>query len=161
MEIHPETPPEGTLMTARFRAEDIERMMGHLRTMGAPFGIAFVDRPVLSNSHAALLAVEFAREQGKFQAFHEAVFASYFSHGLDIGDLDVLRQLALDIGLDAGAMAGAVKSGKHLQILEKAKEDGARLGVTGVPTFFINETRALVGAQPLDVFRKALRSAKS
>jgi predicted DsbA family dithiol-disulfide isomerase len=158
MEIHPETPPEGTLMTARFRAEDIKRMMGHLRTMGAPFGITFADRPILSNSRRALLAAEFAREQGKFQSFHEAVFAAYFSHGLDIGDLAVLRQIAADSGLDADAMADAVTSGKHLPLLETAKESAARLGVTGVPTFFLDEKRSIVGAQSLDVFRKTLRS---
>ena len=157
MEIHPETPPEGTLMTARFREEDIKRMMGHLRLMGTPFGIAFVDRPILSNSRPALLAAEFAREQGKFQAFHEAVFAAYFSHGIDIGDLDALGQIAGDVGIDAGALAGAVKSGKYLPLLEKTKEDAARLGVTGVPTFIINDKRSIVGAQSLDVFRKTLR----
>jgi len=158
MEIHPETPSEGTLMSARFPAEDIKRMMGHLRLMGTPFGIAFVDRPMLSNSRPALLAAEFAREQGKFQAFHDAVFAAYFSFGLDIGDLDVLRQIASDVGIDADALAGAVKSGKHLPMLERTKEDAARLGVTGVPTFVINDKRTIVGAQPLDVFRKTLRS---
>jgi len=132
--------------------------MGHLRTMGAAFGITFVDRPLLSNSHLALLAAESAREQGKLEAFHAALFAAYFSQGLDIGDLDVLRQIAQDSGLDAGAMVSALHSGKHLPKLEEAKEDAARLGVTGVPTFFINEKKSVVGAQPLDVFRKALRS---
>jgi predicted DsbA family dithiol-disulfide isomerase len=160
VESHPETPPEGIPMTSRFRAEDIERMMGHLRTMGAPFGIAFVDRPLLSNSRAALLAAEFSREQGKLQAFHEGVFAAYFSHGLDIGDVDVLRQIASDIGLDANVLAGTVKSGKHVPLLEKTKEQAARLGVTGVPACFIDDKKAFVGAQPLDVFRKALASMK-
>ncbi len=158
MEIHPETPSEGTLMTARFPAADIKRMMAHLRVMGTPFGIAFVDRPILSNSHPALLAAEFAREQGKFQVFHEAVFASYFSHGLDIGDLDVLRQIARNVGIDADALADAVTSGKHLPLLETTKEDAARLGVTGVPTFFINDKSSIVGAQSLEVFRKTLLS---
>jgi predicted DsbA family dithiol-disulfide isomerase len=131
-------------------------MMGHLRAAGAPFGIAFVDRSVLSNSRPALLAAEFAREQGKFQDFHEAVFAAYFSHGLDIGDLDVLRQIANDIRIDADALAGAVTSGKYLPTFERTKEDAARLGVTGVPTFFIDNKKSIVGAQSLDVFRKAL-----
>jgi predicted DsbA family dithiol-disulfide isomerase len=158
MEIHPETPPEGALMTARFRAEDIKRMMEHLRAMGAPFGITFVDRPILSNSRPALLAAEFAREQGKFQSFHEAVFPAYFSHGLDIGSIDVLKQIATDAGLDADAMADAVAGGKHLPLLETAKDEAARLGVTGVPTFFIDDKRSIVGAQSLDVFRKTLRS---
>jgi predicted DsbA family dithiol-disulfide isomerase len=145
-------------MTKRFRPEDISRMMEHLRTMGAPFGIAFADRPLLSNSRLALQAAEFSREQGRFDPFHAALFAAYFSHGLDIGNLDVLKQIGRDAGLDAGAMVNAVQSGRYLQKLEEAKEEAAVRGVTGVPTFFIEDKKSVVGAQPLDVFRKALRS---
>ncbi len=158
MEIHPETPPQGVPMTARFRQEDIDRMMGHLRTMGAPFGITFADRPFLSNSRPALMAAEFARDQGKFQPFHESLFAAYFSQGLDIGSLDVLRQLGLDAGLDAEAMEDAIKSGRYLPRLQEAQEEASRAGVTGVPTFVIGNKKTIVGAQPLDVFRKAVRS---
>jgi len=158
VEIHPETPQEGSLLTALFRADDINRMMEHLRTIGAQFGITFADRPFLSNSRPALLAAEFAREQGKFQEFHTAIFAAYFSQGLDIGNIEILSQIARDAGLDDAAMAEAIKSGKYLAQLEKAKGDAGRRGVTGVPTFFIGEKKSIVGAQPLDIFRKALRS---
>ncbi len=160
VEIHPETPPEGTPITERFRPEDISRMMRHLRSMGAPFGIIFADRTVLSNSRMALQAAEFARENGRFDAFHEAVFAAYFSQGLDIGNLDVLIQIARDAGLDAGAMEDALRSGKYLPKLAQAQKEAARLGVTGVPTFFIEDKKSIVGAQPLDVFRKVLRSVQ-
>jgi predicted DsbA family dithiol-disulfide isomerase len=159
MELHPETPPEGMPMAKRFRAEDIKRMMEHLRDMGAPFGITFVDRPLLSNSHLALQAAEFAREQNLFNPFHVALFAAYFSRGLDIGNIDVLAMLAKDAGLDVKAMKQALGSGKHLPRLEAVKEEAAVRGVTGVPAFFIGEKKSVVGAQPLDVFRKALRSA--
>ncbi len=158
IEIHPETPPEGTLMTKRFRPEDISRIMENLRRMGAPFGITFADREILSNSHLALQAAEFSREHGKFGPFHTALFSTYFSQGLDIGDLDVLTGIGRDAGLDAEAMKNAVLTGKYLPALEKAKEDAAARKVTGVPTFFIEDKKCIVGAQPLDVFRKALRS---
>jgi predicted DsbA family dithiol-disulfide isomerase len=146
-------------MTKRFRPEDIKRMMEHLRSMGAPFGITFVDRPVLSNSRAALQAAEFAREHGLFDAFHAALFAAYFSHGLDIGNIDVLAQLARDAGLDDEAMKQALHSGKYLPRLEATKEEAAVRGVSGVPSFFIGDKKSVVGAQPIDIFRKALRSA--
>jgi predicted DsbA family dithiol-disulfide isomerase len=87
-----------------------------------------------------------------------ALFTAYFSHGLDIGNLDVLKQIALDAGLDAEAMQEAIRSKKYLPKLEEAKEDAADRGVTGVPTFFIEDKKSIVGVQPLDVFRKALRS---
>jgi predicted DsbA family dithiol-disulfide isomerase len=146
-------------MTSRFRPEDINRIMEHLRNMGAPFGIAFVDRPILSNSRLALQAAEFAREQNLFDPFHTALFAAYFSHGLDIGNIDVILMITKDTGLDTEAMKRALQDGKYLPKLEAAKEEAAIRGVTGVPSFFIGDKKSVVGAQPLDVFRKALRSA--
>jgi predicted DsbA family dithiol-disulfide isomerase len=158
VEIHPETPQEGTPMAARFPGADISRMMAHLRAMGAPFGITFVDRPLLSNSRRALQAAEFARDQGTFSEFHQALFAAYFSHGLDIGSLEVLTQLAADCGLDPAALERAVQAGAYRSRLEQAQEEATRLGVTGVPTFFVNEKKRIIGSQPLDVFRRALVS---
>jgi predicted DsbA family dithiol-disulfide isomerase len=146
-------------MTKRFRPEDITRITEHLRSMGAPFGITFVDRPILSNSRLALQAAEFAREQDLFDPFHTALFAAYFSRGLDIGNIDVLGLIAHESGLDAGGMKKALQVGKYLPKLEAAKEEAAVRAVTGVPTFFIGDKKSVVGAQPLDVFRKSLRSA--
>ena len=146
-------------MTSRFRPDDIKRIMEHLRTMGAPFGITFVDRPLLSNSRPALQAAEFAREHDLFDPFHAALFAAYFSHGLDIGNVDVLAMIARDVGLDAGAMKQDLQDGKYLPKLEAAKEEAAVRGVSGVPAFFIKDKKSVVGAQPLEVFRKALRIA--
>ena len=146
-------------MAKRFRPEDIKRIMENLRSMGAPFGITFVDRPILSNSHLAIQAAEFAREHNLFEPFHTALFAAYFSRSMDIGNIDVLALIAHDAGLDAEAMKQALQEGKYLSGLEATKEDAAVRGVTGVPTFFIGDKKSVVGAQPLDVFRKALRSA--
>ncbi|HYA89072.1 MAG TPA: DsbA family protein [Nitrospirota bacterium] len=158
LEIHPETPPEGTPMAKRFRPADTKRMMEHLRTMGAAFGITFAERQLLSNSRLALQAVEFARDNAKFQEYHQALFTAYFSEGLNIGDLNVLGQIARDTGLDADAMIRDVENGKYLSKLAAVRDDAARLGVTGVPTFFIGMKKSIVGAQPLEVFRKALSS---
>lgn len=159
VEIHPETPPEGRLLTDLFRADDINRMMVHLRSQGAAYGITFVDRQLLSNSRMALLAAEYAREHGKLDVFHPALFAAYFSHGLDIGDVEVLASIAKDAGLDPDNMRDAVASGKYLPHLEEAKIAASRFGVSGVPTFVIDGKRTIVGAQPIDVFRKTLKSA--
>ncbi len=158
MEIHPDTPTGGRPLTELFRREDTERMMQHLRIAGAPFGITFADRPMLSNSRSALQAAEYARDQGKFQELHTALFAAYFSLGLDIGNLDVLAQLAYNAALDADAMKNAIQQGTYLPRLGEARQEAGLLGVTGVPTFYIEDKKSIVGAQPLDVFRKTLRS---
>ena len=96
-------------MTQMFRPEVTRRMMKHVRTMGAPFGIAFTDITRISNSRLALQAAEFARENGAFDAFHTALFQAYFSSGLDIGDLEVTMQIGRDVGLDGETLGTAMQ----------------------------------------------------
>jgi predicted DsbA family dithiol-disulfide isomerase len=143
-------------LTELFRQADIDRMMEHLRNMGASFGITFADRPFLSNSRPALIAAELARELGRFQPVHEAIFSAYFSQGFDIGDLDVLSDIVRNAGLDAAVLKNAVRNSTYASRLQQAQQEAVQAGVTGVPTFIIAGKRTIVGAQPLDVFRKAL-----
>ncbi len=158
IEIHPDTPPQGRPLTELFPPAQISSMMQHLRTAGAPFGIAFADRSFLSNSRNALLAAEFSREHGRFAQFHSAVFSAYFSLGLDIGDLDILAQLAQASGLDPERMKREVRAGTHRSRLDLVRQEAGLLEISGVPAFAIEDRQLIVGAQPLDVFRKALRS---
>lgn len=133
-------------------------MTKHLRSMGAPFGITFADFSVMPTSRPALQAAEYAREHGRFPEFHAALFAAYFSQGLDIGTPDVLRQLGCDVGLDGEDMLIALQEERYMAMLRQAQEKAGSLGVTGVPTFFINGKERIVGAQRVEVFRKALQS---
>jgi predicted DsbA family dithiol-disulfide isomerase len=158
IEIHPDTPPEGMPIERLFRPEDTRRMMQNLRTMGAAYGIIFSDLTRISNSHRALQAAEFSKEQGRFDAFHEAVLQAYFAAGLDIGDREVILQLGQDAGLAVPALASALDTGTYLPKLGTMQEEAARACVTGVPTFLVGDKKTIVGAQPIEVFRKILRS---
>ncbi|MGH7428135.1 MAG: DsbA family protein [Candidatus Methylomirabilaceae bacterium] len=50
-----------------------------------------------------------------------------------------------------------MESGRHQAAVQSDIEDGARLGITGTPTFFING-RVLVGNQPVDNFKKIIEA---
>lgn len=136
-------------------------MAKHLRTMGAPFGITFADFTNLSNSRNAHLAAEFAREKGRFHDLHMKLFAAYFSEGLDIGDLEVLAELGKDAGLDSAELVASVHGGKYAGILKTVQEQAVQRGVSGVPAFFIADREKIVGAQPIEVFRKILKTIES
>lgn len=160
IEIHPDTPPEGMPIEQLFRPEETERMMRNLRTMGAGYGIIFSDITRISNSRLALQAAEFSREQGRFEAFHDAVLQAYFAAGLDIGDAEVIAQLGRDAGLDVPALERALAAGTYLPRLKAMQEEASRAGVDGVPTFVLGGKKTIVGAQPLEVFQKTLRSLR-
>jgi len=157
-EIHPETPPEGMPLIKMFPRADVDAMTARLNSMGAPFGLTFLKIVTISNSRLSLEAGEFAKEQGRFEQFHHSVFQAYFSQGKDIGNIEVLKKIGKDAGLDADALGKSLKTGKYRRVLEEAKGEAARLGITAAPTFIFNEKDRIVGAQSLDVFRERLKA---
>jgi len=135
-------------------------MYDHLRQRGKEFGIVFTDRIILSNSHLALEASEYARDMGKYEAFHDHIFHAYFTEALDIGNVEILSMVAVRSGLDAVDMMNALKDHTFRLRLDEAKREGKRINLTGVPTFIINGQYKIVGAQPVDVFSELLNKIR-
>lgn len=157
IEIHPDTPEKGVLLSEYFRGMDIGGMHDNLRRAGAAYGIEFGEMTMLANSHLAIAASEYARDHGKFEAFHEKVLHAYFTEARDIGDIGVLLEIATAVGLDRGELQTALETGRYEERLEQAQQEAMRYQVTGTPCFIINNRYKVSGAQPLDVFQNALR----
>lgn len=158
LEIHPETPAEGVSLSERFKGMNLEGMNENLRRAGEPYGLEFAgNRDLLPNSRLSLEASEFARDHGKFHEFHEAVFHAYFTEARDIGDVQVLLDVAKQVGLDMAELQASLQDGRYLPRLEQASEEAHHYGINGTPTYIINDKYKVYGAQPLDVFRNALK----
>ena len=53
-------------------------------------------------------------------------------------------------------MQREVENEKYTAIVEEQVRRAYQIGVTGVPTYVINDRYAIVGAQPYEVFKRAL-----
>lgn len=131
------------------------------RQRGEPYGVHFGDLKWLSNSRLSLEAAEFARKQGMYDDFHHAVFTAYFTDGLDIGNKNVLLEIGERLGLDRVALDDALESGEFAEAVRQGSEEAKRLGVTAVPSFFIEDLSAITGAVAEERFREALKSVES
>jgi predicted DsbA family dithiol-disulfide isomerase len=60
------------------------------------------------------------------------------------------------VGLDADEMQQLVESGHYTAYVEEQVRWAQQIGVTGVPTYVIDDRYAIVGAQPYEVFQSAL-----
>jgi len=107
------------------------------------------------HSFAAGQAAECAREQEKFWPYHDKLFES--QGGLAFTNAK-LKRYARESGLDVGAFAQCLDSGKYRQKVEEETRLGLQLGARGTPTFFLNG-RMLPGAQPFEVFQAAIEEA--
>ncbi len=138
---------------------DIQKRIVYFNRLAAPYGLNFGVNEKISNSRPALEASEFAREKGAFETFHELVFQVYFGECKDIGDMEVLEDIAARAGLDPREMKKAVMAGRYAGKLEESRHLAERYEISAVPTFIIAGTHRIVGVQKIDVFRDALDAA--
>ena len=87
-----------------------------------------------------------AQEQGKFWEFHDAIYG--MSKAPALSDL---TDVAKKIGLNPSQLDACVKAGKYREFIRQERSVGAQKGVTGTPTFFINDQK-VAGAFPLGHF---------
>jgi predicted DsbA family dithiol-disulfide isomerase len=131
-------------------------MFSTLRLKGKELGISFGDPTLLANSRLAMQASEFARDQGKFESFHAALFHAYFTELRNIGDLEVLTAIGRQVTIDAGELLAALQENRYLDRLLAVTEEARQLNITAAPTFMINGQFKIVGAQPLETLRRSL-----
>jgi predicted DsbA family dithiol-disulfide isomerase len=154
--LRPDTPPEGMelpeyIIKARASGAD-ER----LQNMAKLHGMEFKSPDRIFNTRIAHEATEYAREHGMGLEFHRVVFRKVYAEGLDISKWEILRSAAEEVGLDADDMQVVVDGGKYTAEVAAQVRQAQQIGVTGVPTYVINDRYAVVGAQPYEVFKNAL-----
>ncbi|MFB6303338.1 MAG: DsbA family protein [Haloferacaceae archaeon] len=81
--------------------------------------------------------------------FDAAVFEALWVDGRDIGDADVLADIAADIGLDPAEIRDAATDEDVRADLRAAFREAQERGITGVPTFVYGD-HAARGAVPPD-----------
>lgn len=166
-ELSPDTPAdfEGDsvdfLVTRKGMArEQVEQMQAQMTELGTGEGLAY-DFEALrqSNTGKAHELLHFAKGKGRQLDMTERLFQAHFEQGRHVGRIDVLADLAAEIGLDRDEALAALTSGVHLPEVAADKAQAAAYGINGVPFFVIDGRFGVSGAQTpaalLEVLQKA------
>ena len=156
-----DTPPEGRELSERIKRARANGSEDRLRSIATSYGMEFKSTERIYNTRLAHEATEFAREQGKGNEFHRVIFRMVYAEGKDPSQWDVLRSAAQEVGLDGEALQKAVESETYKVNVEEQVRWAYQIGVTGVPTYVINDRYAIVGAQPYEAFKSALEQINS
>jgi predicted DsbA family dithiol-disulfide isomerase len=130
--------------------------MENLDRMGKAEGIVFHERTFTTNSHKSLLLAEAAKEEGQeiFEALNEGLFRAYFTEGRNIGDPQVLRDVALAAGVPDGRIGQAWSDATYEERLTLDRKAAAQVGITGIPTFIVDGRWIIEGAVPVEMLRE-------
>jgi protein-disulfide isomerase len=112
-------------------APDVSKLTAEF---GDKLAVTFKDFPLPMHAHAekAAEAANCAGEQGKFWEYHDTLFRTKQL------DLDQLKQHADTLHLDLQAFNKCLDSGAQAAVVQKQREEGVTLGLSGTPSFFIN-----------------------
>ena len=85
-----------------------------------------------------------------------ALFEAYFVHSRDIGEHEVLADIADSIGMDASVVMRLLASDADRDDIAKRDTQAREMGVQSVPTFIVAGKHAVQGAQPAELWRKVI-----
>jgi len=103
----------------------------------------------------AFIGFQYAQEQGRGNAYVQAVFKAFFQHNLDIGQKEVLLDIAHEAGLNRLAFAEALESEPYAAKHERALQDAQAFDVTAVPVILVGGQK-FVGLPEKQALRRAL-----
>jgi predicted DsbA family dithiol-disulfide isomerase len=159
--LHPDTPPEGRSLEDLFagRGYDIPKMQAQMRARMQAEGLPYGKRTMTYNSRLAQELAAWADTQPGGEAIHDAMFRAYFVDVRNIGDPEVLVDIATSVGLPAAQAREVLDKRTHKAAIDADWEKSRRYGVTGVPTFVIGAS-GVVGAQPYEALEELVKQAK-
>ena len=158
--LHPDTPAAGRSLEELFagRGYDIEKRQAEMRARMQAEGLPYGKRSMTYNSRLAQELAAWADAQPGGEAIHDALFRAYFVDARNIGDPEVLVEIAAAAGLPAEKAREVIEMRTHRAAVDADWGKSRHYGVTGVPTFVIGN-RGVVGAQPYEVLEELVKQA--
>ncbi|MCK5395538.1 MAG: DsbA family protein [Gammaproteobacteria bacterium] len=159
LEIHPETSSEGEpIDSLDYPSEQWQKMLENLERIATEENIPLSTLNFITNSKDALLLSEAAKQCGRkiFYDLHEKLFSAYFVDEKNIGDRNILKEIAKSCGVDETIIDSSWADKKYQQRLIENFNSARRHGVQSVPSFVFGE-RILTGVVTESTFRDAAK----
>ena len=161
--LNPEMPPEGmdrrAYLEAKFggKAQAVEAYLPvteHARDAGLALDLDHIAHtPSTVDAHRL---IHWAGIEGVQTAVVSSLFRAYFEEGRDIGDREVLGDIADACGLDASLVQRLLASDADRREIVEMDAAARGMGVTSVPTFVVAGQHAVPGAQPTDLWSRVI-----
>jgi predicted DsbA family dithiol-disulfide isomerase len=162
-QLNPDMPAEGmdrrAYMEAKFGGRDgAVRAYAPVVTAAEKAGLS-INFEGITRTPSTLDAhrlIHWAGLEGRQTAAVAALFRAYFVEGRDIGDREVLTDIAGAIGLDRAMIARLYSTDADADDIRARDAHARERGVTGVPTFVIANQHVVVGAQPTELWLQVI-----
>jgi len=163
-ELNPNMTVEGQKVTEHIAQkygstlEQQKESQKHMAEAGEELGFKFdyYDDMKMVNTFEAHILLEYARPFGKQTELKMQLTKAFFSDRKNVADRGVLKQILLDVGLNAEEALAQLDNEDARNEVKNKETYWKNLGVNSVPTIVFNQESAVTGAQPVHVFKEVL-----
>ena len=161
-QLNPDMPKGGmnrrAYLAAKFGTERAERFYAQIEAAAREAGldVRFDRIETTPNTFDAHRLIRWSRSAGAQTRVVERLFELYFREGADIGDRDLLLDVAAAVGMDRAIVARLYEGDADRELVEQEEATAREIGVNGVPTFIVAGKHVVTGAQPPELWERVL-----
>ncbi|MGP9680272.1 DsbA family oxidoreductase [Halomonas sp. AOP27-A1-41] len=164
-ELNRDMPPEGEPILEHLcqkygkDAATMEQSQREIMKVAEGLGLNFrgAQERRANNTFDAHRVLAWAGTQNQETALQLALFDAYFGEAKNPSDPEVLREKAIEVGLDGDTAEAIARSDQYADEVRAAQQRFMEAGVSAVPGFILDGRYLISGAQPADVLVDALR----
>lgn len=162
-QLNPEMPKDGmdrrSYMEAKFGGKEgavraYAPLVQHAERAGVELNFDKIAKT--PNTLDAHRLIHWAGLEGRQTPMVAALFRALWRDGRDVGDADVLADIAGEVGLDRAMMRRLLEGDGDVDDIRARDAHARERGVTGVPTFVIANQHVLQGAQPTETWNEII-----
>lgn len=162
-QLDPTLPEEGMdrreYLARKFGGDErADQIYQNVRDAGAQEGIPFAFEKIeySSNTLNAHRVIRWAATAGCQDEVVERLFNMYFIEGRNLGDREVLKEAAVDAGMDEELVTRLLATDADRDMVENEIELARKIGVTGVPCFIVDNKYVIMGAEQPETIAGAI-----
>ena len=167
-QLNPDMPAEGmdrrAYLEGKFGGKEgavraYAPVVEHAEKAGLKINFEAMQRtPNTLNAHRL---IHWAGIEGRQTAAVSAFFKAYFVDARDIGDAEVLADIADGIEMDASVVTRLLATDEDMEDIRKRDAHSREMGINSVPTFIVGGRHAVPGAQPPELWKKVLAELRN
>jgi predicted DsbA family dithiol-disulfide isomerase len=139
--------------------QQLKQYLDRLFHLGRESGVEFnYDKiKITPNTIASHILIDMADKEQKSEIL-ERIFYDFFNQGKDIGNIEILKNIANDFNIPLLEFEQNLMDGKRRQNVINEVYAARVMGVQGVPFYIINDKYAISGAQKPDIIVQSLKN---
>jgi len=132
---------------------------GQVASLAHAEGLGFdAERPI-GNTFDIHRVIQLGLANGVQRELLGAVNEAYFAQARQVFDAAVLAEVATGAGLDPVAVGKVLDGDQYADEVRRDEAEAGQLGISGVPFFVFDMAIGVSGAQPVELFTRALDQA--